>query len=62
MLTGVGGGLLLAKNCLIAPSRNELNQTRAPTSAASSNPTMMNQRTIRTGRALGFSAIGLPAI
>ena len=33
-----------------------------PTSSASSSPTMMNQRTIRTGRFGGFSTIGLPEI
>src|SRR6202021_2374134 len=61
-VTGVGGGLLLAKNFAIFMERNELNPTSAPTSSASSSPTMMNQRTIRTGRARGFSAIGWPEI
>ena len=35
---------------------------KPPTSVASNNPTMMNQRTIRTGRLRGCSTIGLPAI
>src|SRR4029077_14801415 len=48
-VTLAGGGLLLAKNCLIIWPRNELNQTSPPTSAPSSTPTMMNQRTGRTG-------------
>ena len=42
--------------------RKALKPTSAPTSSASSSPTMMNQRTIRTGRARGFSAIGWPEI
>src|SRR6201999_1063856 len=61
-VTGVGGGLLLAKNSAIFMARNELKPTSAPTSSASSNPTIMNQRTIRTGRARGFSVIGWPEI
>src|ERR1700727_2569073 len=39
-----------------------LNPTSAPTSRTSSTPTMMNQRTIRTGRARGLSVSGLPEI
>src|ERR1700694_5683638 len=33
-----------------------------PTTTASSEPTMMNQRVIRTGRACAFSAIARPEI
>src|SRR5258708_22111477 len=62
MATVDGGGLLLAKNCAIMWLRNALKPTSAPTNSASSSPTMMNQRTIRTGRARGFSVIGWPAI
>jgi len=40
--------------------RNELNLTSPPTSSANARPTMMNQRTIRTGRARGLSSKGLP--
>src|SRR5258708_10162158 len=62
MATVDGGGLLLAKNCAIIWLRNALKPTRAPTRSASSRPTMMNQRIIRTGRARGFSVIALPEI
>src|SRR5258708_8023432 len=62
MATVDGGGLLLAKNCAIIWLRNALKPTRAPTRSATSRPTMMNQRIIRTGRARGFSVIALPEI
>src|SRR5258708_8632350 len=62
MATVDGGGLLLAKNCAIIWLRNALKPTRAPTRSASSRPTMMNQRTIRIGRARGLSVIALPEI
>ena len=45
-VTVVGGGFMLAKNCAIMWLRKALKPTRMPTSSASSNPTMMNQRTI----------------
>src|SRR5713226_4866512 len=61
-VTEAGGGLLLAKNCVIILVRNALKPTSPPTSTASSSPTMMNQRVIRTGRARGFSVIALPEI
>src|SRR6185312_14637187 len=60
MLTWVGGGLLLAKNCAIMWLRNALKPTRPPTSSASSSPTMMNQRTTRGGRAAGLPVIAVP--
>ena len=60
MLTLVGGGGLL-KICLNRLGRKtNLKNTRPPTSAASSSPTIRNQRTSRTGRLCGLSAIGLP--
>src|SRR3982074_1912025 len=62
MATGVGGGLLLAKNCAIMWLRNALKPTRPPTNNASNSPTMMNQRTVRIGRPCGFSVIALPEI
>src|ERR1700738_2357745 len=62
MATGVGGGLLLAKNCAIIGLVNVLKPTRPPTNNASNRPTMMNQRTIRIGRARGFSVMALPEI
>src|SRR5450432_1014574 len=62
IVTVAGGGLLLAKNCAIILLRNALKPTRPPTSTASSSPTMMNQRTIRTGRARGFPVTGWPEI
>src|SRR5437660_9952289 len=61
-VTVAGGGLLLAKNCVIILVRNALKPTSPPTSTANSSPTMMNQRVIRTGRACGFSPIALPEI
>src|SRR5258708_11495849 len=61
-LTEAGGGLLLAKNCVIILVRNALKPTNPPTSTASSSPTIMNQRVILTGRARGFSVIALPEI
>src|SRR6266478_1264588 len=61
-VTVAGGGLLLAKNCAIILLRKALKPTKAPTKSASSSPTTMNQRSIRTGRARGFSPIGRPEI
>jgi len=61
-VTVAGGGLLVAKNCVIILVRNALKPTSPPTSTASSSPTMMNQRTMRTGRACGFSPIAWPEI
>src|SRR6266481_6401271 len=61
-VTVAGGGLLVAKNCVIILVRNALKPTSPPTSTASSSPTMTNQRVIRTGRACGFSPIALPPI
>src|SRR5712675_719779 len=61
-VTVAGGGLLVAKNCVIILVRNALKPTSPPTSTASSSPTMTNQRVIRTGRACGFSPIALPEI
>jgi len=58
MATLAAGGLLLAKNCAIMWLRNALKPTRAPTSNASNSPIMMNQRTVRIGRARGFSESG----
>src|SRR5258705_6712160 len=60
-VTAEGGGLLLAKNCLIILERKASKPTSAPTSSTSARPTMMNQRNIRTGRLRG-SEIGLPVI
>src|ERR1700722_211153 len=42
--------------------RKALKPTRPPTSSASKSPTMMNQRSIRTGRARVCSTIGSPVI
>src|SRR5882757_619266 len=61
MVTATGGGLLPAKNCLIILDRKASKPTSAPTSSTSASPTMMNQRSIRTGRLRG-SMIGLPEI
>ena len=62
MLTLVGGGLLLAKNCAIMWLRKALKPTNAPTSSANSEPTMINHRTGRIGRVCAFFSIGLPEI
>ncbi len=59
-LTLDGGGLLPAKNCAIMWLRKALKPTKAPTSSANADPTMINQRTVRIGRVRAFSAIGLP--
>src|SRR5258708_29931879 len=61
-VTVAGGGLWLAKNCVIILVRNGLKPTSPPTNTASDSPTMMNQRVIRTGRVCGFSPIALPEI
>src|SRR5664279_5066593 len=61
MVTVAGGGLLLAKNCAIMWLRKALKPTRPPTRSVSESPIMMNQRSIRTGRGRGLSAIGSPA-
>src|SRR5436305_8377259 len=53
-VTVAGGGLLLAKNCVIILVRNALKPTNPPTSSASNAPTMMNHLTVRTGRCRGF--------
>src|SRR3954453_17197088 len=53
--TEAGGGLLVAKNCVIILVRKALKPTKPPTSSASSVPTMMNHLIVRTGRCRGFS-------
>src|SRR5436189_2662063 len=60
-VTLAGGGLLLAKYCLIPWLRRQLNPTKPPTTTANTVPTMTNQRSIRMGRR-GFSVNGLPEI
>ena len=60
MLTLVGGGGLL-KICLNRlRQKDELEEHQTAYDAASSSPTIRNQRTSRTGRLCGLSAIGLP--
>ena len=60
ILTLVGGGGLLKISLNRLGRKTNLKNTRPLTTAASSSPTIRNQRTSRTGRLCGLSAIGLP--
>src|SRR4051812_19852302 len=61
MLTLMGGCGLLKISLNRFGKNTNLKNTRPATKAASTVPTIMNQRTVRTGR-LRWSPIGLPEI
>src|SRR6185369_8575457 len=61
ILTLLGGGGLLKISLNRLGRKTNLKNPSPPTMAASSNPTIRNQRTRRTGRLCVLSAIGLPA-